>query len=63
MTNMQLLLVIFIPTFTVIAGFATQNARLSAIEQRLISIESDLRQFYKDLGRHEADIDTLKHRS
>jgi hypothetical protein len=29
---------------------------------RLIVIEGDLRQFYKDLGRHEAEIEALKKR-
>ena len=71
MTNVQLLLVVFIPTFTVIAGFAVQNARFNSlenfmngrfasIEARLIAIEADLRRFYEILGRHEGEIEMLK---
>ena len=32
------------------------------IETRQITIEGDLRQFYRDLGAHEADISNLKNR-
>jgi hypothetical protein len=50
---------------------ASVNARFNSIESnvsggfqdlrnRLTAIEADLRQFYRDLGRHEADIATLK---
>lgn len=59
MTNVQLLLSIGIPTFTVICAALFSTSR---IEGRLVSIEADLRRFYHDLGRHEADIQTLKER-
>jgi hypothetical protein len=38
------------------------GARIDRIETRLITIEGDLRQFYRDLGAHEADISNLKNR-
>ena len=34
----------------------------NSLERRLELIESDLKQFFKDLTRHESDITTLKDR-
>lgn len=34
----------------------------ASIERRLEIIEGDLKQFFKDLTRHESDIATLKER-
>lgn len=62
MTNLQLLLSIGIPTFAVLASILFNNARFNSIDARLISIEGDLRQFYKDLGKHEGKIEMLEHR-
>jgi hypothetical protein len=55
----------------VLIGFLLNNARLNSIEtnlgtriggveSRLTAIEGDLRQFYRDLGAHEAEIGNLK---
>ena len=60
MTNLQLLLAVSIPTFTIIAGFVVQNGRLNSIEARLIAIEADLRRFYEIVGRHEGELEMLK---
>jgi len=71
MANLQLLLTIGIPSLLILVGFIYSNSRLSTLESnvnigfqdvrtRLTNIESDLRQFYRELGRHEADIATLK---
>ena len=78
MTNIQLFLSIGIPTMAVLIGFLMNNARLSSIENRIGSFESNLgaridgvdsrltaiegevRQFYRDLGAHEAEIGNLK---
>ena len=60
MTNLQLVLSIGIPSLLIMVGMFLNNARFNSIESRLISIEGDLRQFYRDLGRHDADIATLK---
>jgi hypothetical protein len=80
MTNIQLFLSIGIPTLAVLIGFLMNNARLSTIEARIGSVESnlgariggvesrltaiegDLRQFYRNLGAHEAEIANLKTR-
>jgi hypothetical protein len=39
---------------------ANLSARIDRVETRLTAIEGDLRQFYRDLGAHEADIANLK---
>ncbi len=36
------------------------NAGFQDVRARLTAIEADLRQFYRDLGRHEAEIAALK---
>jgi hypothetical protein len=36
------------------------TSRISSVESRLTAIEGDLRQFYRDLGNHEAEIGNLK---
>jgi hypothetical protein len=35
-------------------------SRITGVESRLTAIEGDLRQFYRDLGAHEAEINNLK---
>jgi hypothetical protein len=35
-------------------------SRIIGVESRLTAIEGDLRQFYRDLGAHEAEIGNLK---
>jgi hypothetical protein len=39
---------------------STLGARIGGVESRLAAIEGDLRQFYRDLGAHEAEIGNLK---
>jgi hypothetical protein len=71
MSDIQLLLSIAIASLLIVVGFIYNNSRLNTIEtnvnvgfqdvrSRLIGIEGDLRQFYRDLGRHDAEIGTLK---
>jgi hypothetical protein len=60
MTNLQLSLSIVIPSMLVLVGIFLNNARFNSIETRLTTMEGDLRQFYRDLGRQDADIATLK---
>ncbi|MGH9605589.1 MAG: hypothetical protein ACRD3N_07800 [Terracidiphilus sp.] len=45
------------------ARFNTIEGRFNGIEARLIAMEAELRQFYRDLGRHEADIINIKERN
>jgi hypothetical protein len=63
MSNLQLVLTIAIPSMLVLVGIFLNNARFNSIEARLTTMEGDLRQFYRDLGRHEADIITIKERN
>lgn len=60
MTNIQLAFSIAIPSILVLVGILLNNARFNSIETRLTTMEGDLRHFYRDLGRHEADLVTLK---
>lgn len=66
MTNLQLFLTIFVPTFAVIlvglSNWFSIKSLETSMNARLIVIEGDLRQFYKDLGRHEGKIEMLEHR-
>lgn len=60
MTNLQLLLSIGIPTLAVLVSILLNSARFSAIEQRLIVMESDMRQFYHLTGKLEGRVDALE---
>lgn len=60
MTNIQLAFSIAIPSILVLVGILLNNARFNSLETRLTTMEGDLRHFYRDLGRHEADLVTLK---
>jgi hypothetical protein len=63
MTNLQLIMTVAIPSILVLVGIFLNNARFNSIETRLTTMEGDLRQFYRDLGRHEADIINIKERN
>lgn len=62
MTNLQLLLSISIPTFAIVLATIFNNGRFNSLEQRLITIEGDLRRFYEMLGRDQGEIQGLKDR-
>ena len=62
-TNLQLVLSIGIPSLLILVGIFLNNARFNSIETRLTTMEGDLRHFYRDLGRHDADIAHLKDRN
>jgi len=57
-----MVLTIGIPTLAVLVSLLYTNARISSIEQRLISIEADLRQFYHLAGKLEGRVDALESR-
>lgn len=63
MTDLQLALSIGIPSLLVLVGILINHARFGSIEGRLSTIEGDLRQFYRDQGRHEAEIANLKEKT
>jgi hypothetical protein len=60
MTNIQLWLTIGVPSFLVLVGILLNQLGQNRIETRLLSIEGDLRQFYKTLGQHGEAIDIAK---
>ncbi len=62
MTNLQPVLTIGIPSLLILVGIFLNNAGFNSIESRLTTMDGDLRQFYRDLGRHEAEIANLKER-
>jgi hypothetical protein len=59
-SNLQLVLSIGIPTFAVLISILFSNARFGAIEQRLIVMEADMRQFYHLTGKLEGRVDALE---
>jgi low affinity Fe/Cu permease len=63
MTNLQLVLTISIPSLLILVGIFLDNAGFNSIETRLATIDERLRQFYRDLGRHEAEIVNIKERN
>jgi hypothetical protein len=60
MTNLQLALTIAIPSILVLVGIFLDHAGFNSVETRLTTMEGDLRQFYRDLGRRDANIASLK---
>jgi len=60
MTNLQWVLTVGIPSILILVGIFLNNARFNTIETRLTTMEGDLRQFYRDLGRHDTDISSLR---
>lgn len=60
MTNLQLAWSVGIPSLLILVGIFLNNARFNSIETRLTTLEGDLRQFYRDLGRHDAKIENLE---
>jgi septal ring factor EnvC (AmiA/AmiB activator) len=73
MNNVQLYIVVGLPTITVLVGiFLNQRSidrlerslgnRIDRLEARLDRIEADLREFYRTLGQHDARLDNLEKR-
>jgi len=46
----------------ILVGVFLNNAGFNSVETRLTTMEGDLRQFCRDLGRHDADIASLRDR-
>lgn len=62
-SNLQLLLVIGIPTLSVLIGIVLNERGQSRLESRLTVMEGDLRRFYQMLGEHSGQIDMLRKHS
>jgi hypothetical protein len=74
MNNVQLYIVVGLPTITVLVGiFLNQRSidrlerslgsRIDRLEARLDRIVADLREFYRTLGQHDARLDNLEKRN
>ncbi len=48
---------------TVLAGVIWQRVDIHQLSGRIDRMSDDLKQFYRDLGRHEEAIETLKSKS
>lgn len=46
----------------ILAGIVAVYLRFRGMEQRMTSMERDLRQFYRDLGRPKAEVISIKGR-
>ncbi len=59
---MQLFIAAGLPTLTVLVGILLSQRSSDRLENRLMRIEADLREFYRTLGQHDAKIENLEKR-
>ena len=62
MTNAQLWIATVVPTLAVIVGFLLNHTGIARIENRLTTIEADLRRFYQMFGEFGVRITDLEKR-
>jgi len=63
MTNLQLYLAIGFPTLLLLIAQLLNWTAVKDVSNRLLTIESDMRQFYRAIGTVEGRLDALeKHR-
>jgi hypothetical protein len=62
MSNLQLYLAIGFPTLLLLIGQLLNWSAVKDVSNRLLTIESDLRQFYHAIGRVEGRVDVLEKR-
>lgn len=64
MTNQQLYLAIGIPSILIILSWLSNNSRLNRVEDEIRAFRKEMfdefKQFYRTIGQHDADIETLK---
>lgn len=60
MTNTQLYLSIGLPTLLILCGLVLNWAATKEIGTRLGVIESDMRQFYRAIGKLEGRMDSIE---
>jgi hypothetical protein len=51
MTNLQLYLAVGLPTLLLLIGQLLNWSAVKDVSNRLLTIESDMRQFYRSIGR------------
>jgi hypothetical protein len=63
-TNQQLYLAIGIPSILIILSWLSNNSRLNRVEDEIRAFRKEMfdefKQFYRTIGQHDADIETLK---
>jgi hypothetical protein len=62
MSNLQLYLAIGLPTLLLLIGQLLNWSAVKDVSSRLLTIESDLRQFYRAIGKVEGRLDVIEKR-
>lgn len=62
MTNAQLYLSIGIPSVLIFVGIILNQVQLGEVNRRLGVLESDLREFYRSIGKLEGRMDAVEKR-
>lgn len=62
MSNMQLYLAVGLPTLLLLIGQLLNWTAVKDVSSRLVTIESDMRQFYRAIGNIEGRVDSLEKR-
>jgi hypothetical protein len=62
MTNLQLYLSIGLPTLLLLIAQVINWNATRDVGARLMTIKSDMRQFYRAIGKVEGRLDSLEHR-
>jgi len=60
MTNVQLYLAIGLPTLLLLIGQLLNWSAVKDVSSRLVTIESDMRQFYRAIGKVEGRLDAVE---
>jgi hypothetical protein len=60
MTNMQLYLAVGLPTLLLLIGQLLNWSAVKDVSNRLVTIESDMRQFYRAIGKVEGRLDMIE---
>jgi hypothetical protein len=60
MSNTQLYLAVGLPTMLLLIGQLLNWTAVKDVSARLITMESDMRQFYRAIGKVEGRIDALE---
>ncbi len=62
MSNLQLYLAIGFPTLLLLIGQLLNWSAVKDVSSRLVTIEFDLRQFYRAIGKVEGRLDVIEKR-
>jgi hypothetical protein len=60
MSNLQLYLAIGFPTLLLLFGQLLNWSAVKDVSSRLMTIESDMRQFYRAIGKVEGRLDVIE---